>query len=435
LMRHIIFLSPHSDPEAKPGEVDSGGQCIYEYELAKVLSLNFDTKVTVYCRKKHDYPRMSVVNERFVIKRIICGGEDFVPKERLAPLMDEFVQKVAHDLKTEEAHVLHGHYWDGGMAAILLHKYLFKEIPIVWTPHSLGGVKRKNFKGMHDEMEFNFVPRVAWESYSMLSSNVIVVSTEVEKQQVVNEYGIEENKIRVMPPGILTHNFKKVSKQEARHKLGLPNHDKPIIMSLGRLDRRKGYHNAIRSLAEFYRIFNLNPLLAIFAGKQSKLTREETDYLNELKGLVVELGLKDSVLFRDAVEFSKVRFVYAASDVYACLSEYEPFGITILESMYMGTPVIATSNGGPRDIIVHNRSGIIADSHDHRRCAYDTYSLLRDNRFRNKVIEEAKTHIKHKYTWLSRAREFNKLYAELSGKSQSESQKRFISHVNSFHVV
>jgi mannosylfructose-phosphate synthase len=85
-MRHIIFLSPHSDPEAKPGEVDSGGQCVYEYELAKVLSLNFDTKVTVYCRKRHDYSRMSVVNDRFIIKRVICGGEDFIPKERLARL-------------------------------------------------------------------------------------------------------------------------------------------------------------------------------------------------------------------------------------------------------------------------------------------------------------------------------------------------------------
>jgi glycosyltransferase involved in cell wall biosynthesis len=434
-MRHIIFLSPHSDPEAKPGEVDSGGQCVYEYELAKVLSLNFDTKVTIYCRKRHDYPRMSVINERFVIKRIICGGEDFVPKERLAPLMDEFVQKVAHDLKTEEVTALHGHYWDGGMAAILLHKYLFKEIPIVWTPHSLGGIKRKNFKGIHDEMEFNFVPRVAWESYSMLSANVIVVSTQIEKQQVVNEYGIEENKIRVLPPGILTQNFKKASKLEARRKLNLPNHDKPIIMSLGRLDRRKGYHNIIRSLSEFYRIFNLNPLLVVFAGKQSKLTDEEADYLKELKALVEELGLKESVLFRDAVEFDKVRFVYAASDLYACLSEYEPFGITVLESMYMETPVIATSNGGTMEIIDHNKYGIIVDSHDYRRAAYGMYSLLRDNRFRMKIIGEAKEHIKRKYTWLSRARDFNKLYAELADKSPSESQKRFINHVNSFHVV
>jgi glycosyltransferase involved in cell wall biosynthesis len=434
-MRHIIFLSPHSDPEAKPGEIDSGGQCVYEYELAKMLSLNFDTKVTVYCRKRHEYPRMSVVNERFIIKRIICGGEDFIPKEKLAPLMDEFVQKVAHDLKTEEASVIHGHYWDGGMAAILVHKYLFKEIPIVWTPHSLGGIKRKNFKSRNDEIDFNFVPRVAWESYAMLSANVIVVSTEVEKMQVVNEYGIEEKKIRVLAPGIMTANFKKANKIESRKKLNLPNDNQPIVMTLGRMDRRKGYHNAIRMLGEFYRLFNINLLLAIYAGKHSALTREEAKYMEELNALAIELGLKDAVIFRDAVEFHKVRMVYAASDVYACLSEYEPFGLTVLESMYMETPVIATSNGGPRELIHHNKSGIIADPHDHRRCAYEVYSLLRDNRFREKVIGEAKTFVKHNYTWLSRAREFNKLYAELADRSQSEDQKKFISHVNSFHVL
>lgn len=434
-MRHIIFLSPHSDPEAKPGEVDSGGQCVYEYELAKMLSQNFGTKVTIYCRKKFDYPRMSQVNERFVIKRIICGGEDFVPKEMLAPLMDEFVQKVAHDIKTERVDVIHGHYWDGGMAAILLHKYLFKEIPIVWTPHSLGSIKRKNFRGIQDEMELNFVPRVAWESYSMLSANVIVVSTEIEKRQVVDEYGIEENKILILPPGIMSQNFKKVGKEESRKKLNLPNHSQPIIMSLGRMDRRKGYHNSIRMFSEFYRIFNINPLLVIYAGKRSRFTHEENKYYEELNALANDLGLKDAVIFRDAVRFHDVRHIYAASDVYACLSEYEPFGLTVIESMYMGTPVIATSNGGPREIIVQNKSGIIADPHDHRRCAYEVYSLLRDNRFRDKIIGQAKEFVKRNYTWLSRAREFNKLYAELTGRSQSDEQKRFITHVNSFHVV
>lgn len=37
-MLHVLFLSPHSDPEAFPGEPDSGGQCVYEYQLAQALS-------------------------------------------------------------------------------------------------------------------------------------------------------------------------------------------------------------------------------------------------------------------------------------------------------------------------------------------------------------------------------------------------------------
>jgi D-inositol-3-phosphate glycosyltransferase len=434
-MRHIVFLSPHSDPEAKIGEVDAGGQCVYEYELAKVLSLNFDTKVTIYTRKKNGYPRLSEVNDRFVIKRIICGGsDDFIPKERLDPHIDEFAQKVAHDLKTENVDVIHAHYWDGGKAAILLHKYLFKEIPIIWTPHSLGGVKRKNFKGMDDEIEYNFVPRVAWESYSMLSSNVIVVSTEDEKQKIVSEYGVEEEKIKVIPPGIPASNFRKASKAESRKRLGLPG-DKGVVMSLGRLDRRKGYHHCIHLFSEFDRLFNFDAVLTLFAGKSNRRTEEEEIYFNELKELTGELGLEDKVLFKDAVDYDKVRYIYAASDVYLCLSEYEPFGISILESMYMETPVIATNNGGPRNILTHNVNGILLRPGDYVGGAYNLYALLRDQRYRDQIITNGRTVVKQKYTWLSRAREFSKLYAEVSTTKFTEKQKRFISHVNSIPSI
>jgi D-inositol-3-phosphate glycosyltransferase len=429
-MKNVIFLSPHSDPEAHLGEVDSGGQCIYEYELARALSLNFDMRVTIYCRKKHDHPRMSVVNDKFIIKRIICGGsEDFIAKERLDPHLDEFAQKVALDLKTENADVIHAHYWDGGKVAILVHKYLFREIPIIWTPHSLGSAKRRNFRSVEDEIEYNFVRRVAWESYSMLSSNAIVVSTEHEKGLILGGYGIEESKVRVIPPGIPIDKFDRVSKRFARKKLNLPN-NKGVMMSLGRLDRRKGYHNAIKVMAEFRRLFSFDAILVIFAGVGTEFTPEEQRYKHDLEQLAERLGVRDFVIFRDAVAFDEVRYVYAASDLYLCLSEYEPFGLTVLESMYMKTPVISTNVGGPVNLIDHNKTGMLVDAHNYIDCAYKAYSLMRDQNLRGQIIEHARRFVSRYFTWASRARDFAYLYNELNGKEFDEKQRRLLNHVS-----
>ncbi len=427
-MFNVIFLSPHSDPEAKTGEVDSGGQCIYEYELAKTLASLEKANVTVYTRKKFDHPDTSIVSERFTIKRISCGGTGFIRKEDLAPYLEEFATKVVDDLKGVIPDAIHGHYWDGGKAAVLVNSKLPVDVPLVWTPHSLGNAKRRDFRGGDAEMKYWFTPRVMWENYSMLAASTVIVSTEDEKIKVKDEYGIEGDKIKIISPGIALNNFKKLSKAEARRKLKLPL-DKPIVMTLGRMDPRKGYHNCINAFAEFNKFFKTDAVLAIFSGKQGRMVPDELAYLQELKDLAASQGIADKVMFMDAVDYADVRYIYAATDAYLCLSEYEPFGLTILEAMYMGIPVIATNNGGPRSIITQNYNGVIVNPRDHKYIAYSLYLTLYDEYFKNLLVANAKGYIRHKYTWTSRARDFMAVYEKLKTLPYNDKRKEIIEYI------
>jgi D-inositol-3-phosphate glycosyltransferase len=427
-MFNVIFLSPHSDPEAKTGEVDSGGQCIYEYELAKTLASLEKANVTVYCRKKFDHPETTIVSKRFTIKRIVCGGNKFIRKEDLAPFLEEFATKVVADLKGAIPDVIHAHYWDGGKAAILVNSKLPVDVPIVWTPHSLGNAKRRDFRGVDPEMRYWFTPRVLWETYSMLTANNVIVSTDDEKIKVREEYGLDDDKIKIISPGIAFNNFKRVSRAEARRKLKLPM-NVPIAMTLGRLDPRKGYHNCISAFAEFNKFFKTDTLLAIFSGKHGKMVPDELEYLQSLKDLALSLGVADKILFRDAVDYEDVRYIYAAANSYLCLSEYEPFGLTILEAMYVGIPVIATNSGGPRSIITQNYNGVIVNPHDYKYIAYSLYLTLFDEYFRNLLVANAKGYIRHKYTWNSRARDFMAVYEKLKTLPYNEKRKDVIHYI------
>ncbi len=427
-MFHIVFLSPHSDPEARLGEVDSGGQCVYELQLGKYLSLIEGVHVTIYCRKKFDYPYISHVNERFAIKRIVCGGEDFIPKEELAPVLDEFAEKVAEDLKRNPPHVVCGHYWDGGAASLYLYKYLSHEFPLVWTPHSLGVAKRRRFLGIDSEMIYKFIPRISWENYTTLLSDLIILSTQDEADNLIQDYQVEPDKIKIIPIGIDTSDFKPIDKKEARALYDLPT-DKPLIMTLGRMDKRKGYHNCIRVFAEYRKRFNNNLNLAIFSGSLDSLTVEESIYLQELKDLATELGVIDSIYFRDAVPHEKVYTLYALADAYLCLSENEPFGITILEGMYAKVPVISTINGGPRNILTNNITGILVDPHDYRRTAFDLRSIIKDPDNTKKIVTKARRLVDRKYTWEARAKEFIEAYRHLEKQSSGLSKRDFLRHI------
>jgi glycosyltransferase involved in cell wall biosynthesis len=427
-MFHIAFLSPHSDPEARIGEVDSGGQCVYEYQLGKHLSQIEGVQVTIYCRKKFDYPYISHVNDRFSIKRIVCGGEGFIPKEEMAPVVDEFAERVADDLRRDHVDIVAGHYWDGGAASLFLYKHLVSEFPLVWTPHSLGRAKRARFLGIDNEMIYKFIPRISWESYTLLLSDRIIVSTIDEKQHLMKDYQVEESKITVIPIGIETEFLEPIDRTAARDALNLPQ-DKVIIMSLGRMDRRKGYHNCIRVFDEFRKTSKIDAIFVLFSGNNASYTTEESLYQGELQALVTELGLQDRVIFRNAVPHEEVRNLYSASDVYLCLSETEPFGITVLEGMYAKIPVIATSDGGPRNIISNNTNGILVDPHDYGRAAYDLQSILKDQKYRKKIILNARRHIEKHYTWKARAEEFYQAYIDLVRHSNKLSKRDFLRHI------
>jgi len=80
-------------------------------------------------------------------------------------------------------------------------------------------------------------------------------------------------------------------------------------------------------------------------------------------------------------------------------SRYEPFGLTILESMSVGTPVIATKFGGPSHIITHGTDGFLVDPEDEKEFASLVQTLLNDMSIHEKISAEGIKTIMEKYSW------------------------------------
>lgn len=408
---HVVFLSPHSDPEANLGEPDSGGQCVYEYQLGKALAQFPDTKVTIYCRKNADYKTDTQVEKNFIIRRVESLGSDFVPKEYIEPTLPGISDVVYKELAGEtQPLVLHGHYWDGGKLALHLLARNTSVLPFIYTPHSLGTSKRKKFQGRNNEKFYNFIPRLTWENYSIFAANKIIVSTEQEKQAMIDEYNIMPYKIQIVPPGIDFSHFPLIDKKAIKKKLKLPQNAK-LLLCLGRMSRFKSYQHAIRALKLLKQTYNEPVYLIICGGSEkSDPQSEDAQYLQELQNLVSDLDLNDSVIFRPALTYDRVHEMYRAADIKIISAEHEPFGLTVLEAMATKTPVVATNNGGPSSIINHNNTGLLVDIFDTQAVATHLYNLLTDEKLYVKISENAYQYVHSEYSWETKAVRFKKVY-------------------------
>ncbi len=153
-------------------------------------------------------------------------------------------------------------------------------------------------------------------------------------------YGVNEQRIKVIPGGLDTGRFANVPRPaEARRQLGLP--DCYTIATVRRLVPRMGIDLAIDALA---RITTRLDAVLLIAG-----SGPERDILEQH---VRNLGLERRVRFLGRVPDEQLPLVYAAADVCVVPSRaLEGFGFVALEALASGTPVIATDTGGLRELV------------------------------------------------------------------------------------
>ena len=129
-----------------------------------------------------------------------------------------------------------------------------------------------------------------------------------------------------------------------------------LCIHVARLDIWKGQENFIQAV-DLARKENPKIRALIVGGS----ALGQVDYENKLKALVKEKKMEDIIGFTGFI--NTVRDAYSAADVFVhCSTQAEPLGLSILEALAEGCPVIAADCGGPLEIIKNNESGILCSS-------------------------------------------------------------------------
>ena len=182
------------------------------------------------------------------------------------------------------------------------------------------------------------------------ASRIFSVSASLKRH--AESLGAASERILVVGNGVDMAKFHRLPQQAARSRLGLPD-GAPVLVSVGALVERKGFHRVMECLPALRQRFP--GLRYLVVGGASP----EGDWSAVLRQRAAELGLQDCVMFLGAVAPDELKAVLSAADVFVLATRNEGWANVFLEAMACGLPVVTTDVGGNAEVVCRSDLGIV----------------------------------------------------------------------------
>ncbi|MFF5076919.1 glycosyltransferase [Actinoplanes sp. NPDC000266] len=392
----IAMISEHASPLAALGGIDAGGQNAHVAELASALAAD-GHEVRVYTRRDDpDLPAVVPVGSLFEVVHVPAGPATSLPKDELLPYMGQFAECLTAEWRGEwRPDVAHGHFWMSGLAAITAGRAC--DVPVVQTYHALGSVKRRH-QGAADTSPPR---RIAYERELGRAVDRVIVQCQDEIQELI-KLGVPRSRMSLVPSGVNTDRFRPDGPSVPRSK-------RPRILTVARLVERKGVEDLIRALPGVPRAE------LVVVGGPSLTGLDSDPYAQKLLTLAQACRVGDRVRLAGAVAAHEMPAWYRSADVVAATPWYEPFGLTVLEAMACGVPVVGTAVGGLTDTVVDGVTGDLVPARDPAALAVTLRKLLADDVRRISYAAASVDRAVHSYAWPRIAGRLASVYASAAG--------------------
>lgn len=212
-------------------------------------------------------------------------------------------------------------------------------------------------------------------------SDCIICGSEFQRRILVRE-GAPDRKVKVVLGGVDLDVFRRLNVgDEFRRKLGVEG--KFLLLSLGRLEKRKGFDDVIRALTY---LRDIPDIVLLIAGKG----RERP----HLEKLAIDLSLQDKVKFLGVVSSDDLLRIYNIADVFVAPfrsfgRDMEGFPLVVQEAQACGVPVVSTMTASLPELVENNKSGFLVPQSSPQALAEKIRILYEDAGLRKKMSENA----------------------------------------------
>ena len=379
--------------------VDTGGHIKYVLELVEALSrsprvasLDLVTRAFEADGFDDEYAEtLRSVAPKVRIVRLRGASLDYVAKEEMWLEHEALTASLrGHVARFGTPDLVHAHYADAGALAAELKAS--HGVPYLFTGHSLGAVKRKAYEQSgRANPDVGLDRRIAIENAALKSAGLVIASSRDEAELQYDDYDdYDPGRARIVPPGIDREPFRARGdrgmgdRAVAAELFGrfLTDLDRPAILAVARPVSKKNLAGLVRAYGE-HPTLRERANLVILAGNRTVLGNSECDRnIRELLELIDRYDLHGSVAYPKAHRVDQVPAVYryaaATGGVFANPALNEPFGLTLLEAASVGLPVVATSRGGPNDIVGRLQNGTLVAPDDEPALGRALDALLTD---------------------------------------------------------
>lgn len=375
----INFILPQNQ------KIPEGFLNVISAKLPKIKIKEIDSLLTSYMTSQNYRRRFLSLDEKNLADNYCSGLVEEVC--RYSQIAKKIAREVEHD-------IIHTHDWMTFLPGIEAQKVSGK--PLVSHIHST----ELDRSGGHSANPQVF----SIEKKGLQKADKVIAVSDFTKNKILKSYGIDSNKIEIV------HNA--VYKDEFSDSLNFKKHfnfgKSKIVLFLGRLTLHKGpdyFLCAAKKVLEK----NKNVIFIISgSGDMDQQIIEQS----------ADLGIADKVLFTGFLRGERLKRIYKMADLYIMPSVSEPFGITALEAIASGTPVLVSKQSGVSEIINHC---LKVDFWDIDEMTNKILSVI-DNDELGKCLSNNGLSEIDKFTWDKAAERIINIYSQLIEDKKFQSQ-------------
>ncbi len=345
-----------------------GGSGVIATELGTALAKNGHE---VHFITSSQPVKLNIFEENIFFHEVVLNP---YPLFQHQPFEVALTSKIVEVVKYEKLDLLHVHYAIPHASAAYLAKQILKEqgvnIPYITTLHGT------DITLVGKEPEFE--PTI---SFAINQSDIVTSVSDSLKKDTYNHFKVTKD-IKVVPNFVCVSKFKKDS-LNCKKDIFAPNGEK-ILMHISNFRKVKRIQDVIKIHAL---VNKQTPTRLILIGDGPERSVMER--------LAREEGVEDSTFFLGKIK--ETEKALCSADVYLMTSETESFGVSALEAMAAGVPVISSNTGGIPEVNIDNKTGFLSDVGNVTEMASNLMKLLMDE----KLYENFSANASH------RASEFN----------------------------
>ncbi len=359
MTRRIALISEHASPLSILGGVDSGGQNVYVAQLARHLAAS-GYEVDVFTRRDNPLlPKVAEWVSGVRVYNVPAGPAQFVRKEEMLPHMTAFAAWMLRHMRKQKRpyDLVHANFWMSGLVAAEIKREI--GTPFAITFHALGRVRRQ-FQGDADAFPD---ARFGAEDRIVAEADHLIAECPQDEEDLINLYNADPARITIIPCGFDPNELWPISKPLARAALGFAP-EEPLVLHVGRMVTRKGVDNTIRGFARLVHEHGVPARLVVVGGEGDSPDVQATPEIGRLMGIAADEGVAERVVFTGRRGRDVLKQYYSAADIFVTTPWYEPFGITPLEAMACGTPVVGANVGGIKFTVRDGETGYLVPPND-----------------------------------------------------------------------
>jgi alpha-maltose-1-phosphate synthase len=242
--------------------------------------------------------------------------------------------------------VVHTHTWYVSMAGFLAKKLY--GVPFVLTTHSLEPLRA--WKA--EQLGSGYAMSSWMERTAILDADAIIAVSQGTKEDIQRSYpDVDPGRIHVIYNGIDLVEYQKTTENAALLDHGV-DPDVPYVLFVGRITRQKGVTHLVDAIR--YLPAETQVVLCAGAPDTPEIASELREKVNSARRHHPRIvWIEKMVTRQETIQ------LYSQARVFCCPSVYEPFGIINLEAMACRAPVVASSTGGIKEVVVNDETGYL----------------------------------------------------------------------------